>query len=225
MVPSWPAVGGKGLRDGGYEWLLGDGEAGEGDRNTQLPRPLLVKLPDWTHFRSAEADPCGPCCLLPAAFDTNDLPRNYIWTIGYLGSWHSAEEAEISAQVRSYSREYLAERAAGIKQKKAEQERQLEQIKELRRKHKEEQDRLTADTMRDKASIDRRIEAGPLKMAKGLIQTAGQLASGGVTDPTARMEICNSCPFKGDDNRCGKCGCFLPAKTRVKKSSCPINRW
>jgi hypothetical protein len=74
-------------------------------------------------------------------------------------------------------------------------------------------------------AINRRIEAGPLKMAAGLIKTAGQLVTGGTTDPAERMAICSKCPFMGDDKRCGKCGCFLPAKTRVAKATCPIGKW
>jgi len=184
-----------------------------------------VKTPDWTHFRSADADPSGPACLLPGSFDTSELPRNYIWTIGFLGIWRSPEDAEIAAQVKSYSREYLVNRANAIKEKKQLEQRQMEQLERLKRERKAEMDRLTADTMRDEDAIKRKIQASPMAMAKSLLQSAGQLATGGVTDPTARMEICNTCPFKGDDQRCGKCGCFLPAKTRVKKSSCPIGRW
>ena len=184
-----------------------------------------MKFPDWTHFRSSDTDPSGACCLLPHAFELKDLPRNYIWTLGFLGVWTSAEAAEISAQVRSYSRQYLEQRQVLIKEKKAEQEATIAQLKELQAKAKREKDALTADTMKDQAAIERRIEAGPLAMAKSLVKSAGDLVTGGVTDPSARMEICNTCPFKGDDQRCGKCGCFLPAKTRVAKSTCPIGRW
>lgn len=184
-----------------------------------------MKIPDWTHFRTGGSDPSGPACLLPGAFDTSELPRNYIWTIGYLGNWVTVDDAEIAAQVKSYSREYLASRAEMIKQKKELELRQMEKLEQLKKSRKTEMDRLTKDTMRDEAAIKRKIEASPLKMAKSLIQSAGQLATGGVTDPSARMDICNICPFKGDDQRCGKCGCFLPAKTRVRKSSCPIGRW
>jgi len=162
---------------------------------------------------------------MPGAFDTSELPRNYIWTIGYLGNWVSVDEAEIAAQVKSYSREYLVSRAEQIKEKKELEQRQMEKLEQLKRQRKAEMDRLTKDTMRDEDAIKRRIEASPMAMAKSLIKTAGQLAVGGTTDPQARMDICNTCPFKGDDQRCGKCGCFLPAKTRVKKSSCPIGRW
>lgn len=186
-----------------------------------------MQTPDWTHFRSADTDPSGPCCLLEKAFDTSNLPRNYIWTIGYLGTWKNAEEAEISAQVRSYSREYLMQRSKDLTTKREAEAKKKEELDALRAQRTQELDRMTDKYkgFADEASTKQRIEAGPLAMARGLVKSAADLATGGVTDPSARMEICNTCPFKGDDQRCGKCGCFLPAKTRVKKSSCPIGRW
>jgi len=53
-----------------------------------------------------------------------------------------------------------------------------------------------------------------------------------------RLEICGSCPLKtaagfcdptkkikvGDKEYQG-CGCFLPAKTKVKDESCPAKKW
>ena len=184
-----------------------------------------MKLPDWTHFRSADTDPTGPCCLLPASFDTKALPRNYIWTIGYIGTWVSAEDAEISAQVRSYSREFLMERQKLLAEKRRIEDAQKQALQAAQRERSAEMQKLQKNQLMDKAAIERRIEAGPLAMAKSLVKSGVDLATGGVTDPTARMDICSTCPFKGDDNRCGKCGCFLPAKTRVKKSTCPIGRW
>lgn len=186
-----------------------------------------MQVPDWTVFRSADGqDPCGPCCLLEKTYDLKHLPRNYIWTLGYLGEWPGhPEAAEISAQVKSYSRQWLIERAEEIKKKQRmveDQQREMERLAMIR----EAQDQKTANAdFSDKDAIRRKIEAGPLAMAKGLIQSAKDLATGGVTDPTARMEICQKCPFMGTDKRCGKCGCFLPAKTRVAKSSCPIGLW
>jgi hypothetical protein len=41
-----------------------------------------------------------------------------------------------------------------------------------------------------------------------------------------RINICNSCPFfRKEDKRCTKCGCFMEAKTRLKKTYCPVNKW
>lgn len=186
-----------------------------------------MRIPDWTDFRSADADPCGPCCLLERAFTREGLPANYIWTIGYLGQWAGAEEAEISTQVKSYGREWLLERERHLGRRKKELVRKEQQYRELADKARRERDLMTENAIRDLEPevVKQRIEAGPVAMAKGLMKSAVDVATGGVTDPKDRMSICNTCPFKSDDGRCGKCGCVLAAKTRVKKSSCPINRW
>lgn len=185
-----------------------------------------MRIPDWTHFRSAEADPCGPCCLLSHAFSTDDLPRNYLWQLGtYTGAWESPEAAEINAQVKSYSMQFLLERDQKLRQKRAELVEKEIEYKALAAARMRQNKELTEAKFMDQDAIKQRIEAGPLKQAKGLMQSAGQVITGGLTDPKARMAICNECPFKTDDGRCGKCGCVLAAKTRVKKSSCPIGRW
>jgi len=184
-----------------------------------------MKTPDWTHFRSAETDPSGPCCLLTSAFPVDELPRNYIWTIGYIGTWKGKEDAEISAQVRSYSRQFLLDRASTLKAKKEEERKKVAEFERLQAQRQAEMNRLTEKSIVDEESIRRQVEASPLQMAKSLMKSAADLATGGTTDPTARMEICDRCPFKGDDKRCGLCGCFLPAKTRVARSSCPVGLW
>lgn len=185
-----------------------------------------MRTPDWTHFRSADTDPCGPCCMLTHAFSVDELPRNYIWQLGqWIGAWVNPEEAEINAQVKSYSREWLLERDKQLQQKRKELAEKQAEYKRLAEARMKQNNELTEQKFMDQDAIKRRIEAGPLQMAKGLVQTAGQLATGGLTDPAARMDICKTCPFMGKDQRCGKCGCFLPAKTRVKKSSCPIGKW
>lgn len=41
-----------------------------------------------------------------------------------------------------------------------------------------------------------------------------------------RLAICNECPFMiKDQQRCGKCGCFLKVKAKWESSKCPIGRW
>lgn len=41
-----------------------------------------------------------------------------------------------------------------------------------------------------------------------------------------RMSICKSCPdYVASTSQCRKCGCFMSAKTRLKVSSCPVNKW
>lgn len=39
-----------------------------------------------------------------------------------------------------------------------------------------------------------------------------------------RMKICNSCELR-DGQFCEVCGCWLVAKTTLKKEHCPIGRW
>ena len=188
-----------------------------------------MRFPDWTHFRSDGTDPCGPCCLLESAFPLNELPRNYIWTLGFVGEFPDhPEAAEISAQVKSYSREWLMQRQRDLELKRKEAEAKRLELKRLQQNRKQELDEMTRRSLAHydgMDSIKRQIEASPLGMASSLAKSAMDLATGGTTDPTARMEICKQCPFMGDDKRCGKCGCFLPAKTRVKKSKCPIGLW
>ena len=164
--------------------------------------------------------------MLTHVFSVDDLPRNYIWQLGtWVGEWDTAEAAEVNAQVKSYSREWLLERDVKLRKKRAELAEKEAEFKRLARTRMQQNLAQTQDKFMDKDAIKQRIEAGPLDMAKSLAQTAGQLVSGGLTDPAERMKICESCPFMSGDKRCGKCGCFLPAKTRVKKSSCPIGRW
>jgi len=40
----------------------------------------------------------------------------------------------------------------------------------------------------------------------------------------ARMEICRACPYL-NGNKCQQCGCFMPAKTKLSTSQCPIGKW
>lgn len=40
----------------------------------------------------------------------------------------------------------------------------------------------------------------------------------------SRALICDTCEFRRD-NRCGKCGCFIPAKVVDPKIHCPVSKW
>lgn len=41
-----------------------------------------------------------------------------------------------------------------------------------------------------------------------------------------RMEICRACPeFLKLTNRCNKCGCVMPLKTKIRQAECPIGKW
>jgi hypothetical protein len=41
----------------------------------------------------------------------------------------------------------------------------------------------------------------------------------------ARASICAKCPELNESNKCSKCGCFMPVKTRSMDSKCPLNNW
>lgn len=40
-----------------------------------------------------------------------------------------------------------------------------------------------------------------------------------------RISICKSCPELNRLNMCKQCGCFMPAKVRLKQSVCPLGKW
>lgn len=40
-----------------------------------------------------------------------------------------------------------------------------------------------------------------------------------------RIEICVDCEFLTKNKSCEKCGCYMPAKTRSPRSTCPENKW
>jgi hypothetical protein len=73
--------------------------------------------------------------------------------------------------------------------------------------------------------IPRRVKASPAKMARGVVQTAAAAVVGGLIDPEPRLAICRQCEHLLDQNRCGLCGCWMPAKAKVANISCPDGRW
>jgi len=41
-----------------------------------------------------------------------------------------------------------------------------------------------------------------------------------------RLSICQNCSlFNESTHVCSECHCFMPVKTRLKGSSCPIGKW
>jgi len=61
-------------------------------------------------------------------------------------------------------------------------------------------------------------------VASGIIQGEGLLVTEEVYN--TRMNICNGCEFfVHKSKRCTQCGCFMEAKTRLKKTFCPIHKW
>lgn len=73
------------------------------------------------------------------------------------------------------------------------------------------------------------------EMAKGFFGSAKDVITGAVhgegvlvTEDVyiSRMDICKTCEFfRQTDSRCSKCGCFMEAKTRFVKTTCPIGKW
>lgn len=53
----------------------------------------------------------------------------------------------------------------------------------------------------------------------------------GIENPTeeeiraARLEICNSCEFLGEQRLCTQCICFVDEKTRIMNQFCPLRKW
>lgn len=40
-----------------------------------------------------------------------------------------------------------------------------------------------------------------------------------------RMSVCNSCDDLVLKKFCKHCGCYMPFKTELRNSSCPIDKW
>lgn len=41
-----------------------------------------------------------------------------------------------------------------------------------------------------------------------------------------RLEICKGCPELIQlTSQCKKCGCFMPAKTKLDAAKCPLGKW
>lgn len=46
-----------------------------------------------------------------------------------------------------------------------------------------------------------------------------------VSERKYRMEICKSCDNLTALNICKECNCFMPLKTWINASTCPIKKW
>ncbi len=45
-------------------------------------------------------------------------------------------------------------------------------------------------------------------------------------DSDTRYVTCKGCEFFNALLRtCGKCGCFMPAKVKLKDAKCPVGKW
>ena len=79
---------------------------------------------------------------------------------------------------------------------------------------------------------DQKVNAGLLKMAKGLATVSAQAVANGKVSSEIREErydTCKACPhFIEDSKRCSECGCFMQAKTWVAGNPdmlCPKQKW
>lgn len=45
-------------------------------------------------------------------------------------------------------------------------------------------------------------------------------------EANARLTVCRGCEFfDKNQERCGKCGCFMALKTYLKAERCPVGKW
>jgi hypothetical protein len=45
-------------------------------------------------------------------------------------------------------------------------------------------------------------------------------------EASRRLQICEECPeFIELTSNCKKCGCFMYAKTKIQKATCPLGKW
>lgn len=58
-----------------------------------------------------------------------------------------------------------------------------------------------------------------------LLSKAGMLPEDMEAIAKQRMDICEPCENFTLGRTCKKCGCFMPAKTKAIKATCPIGKW
>jgi len=59
---------------------------------------------------------------------------------------------------------------------------------------------------------------------KGAVTGEDQYVSEEIQE--ARQNICNGCTHRNKAlNQCKKCKCFISFKSRLKRESCPIDKW
>jgi hypothetical protein len=68
-------------------------------------------------------------------------------------------------------------------------------------------------------------------LAKNLLSSAADVIRKGIKPRTAEeqkacLEICYKCPsYIKNQNRCGKCGCYLNFKSKLRAWHCPTGKW
>lgn len=76
---------------------------------------------------------------------------------------------------------------------------------------------------------DPQLRANLGDMAKGLVDSGIKFITEGYGDPElskSRYEACEKCPFFIRSSKlCSECGCYMPAKTKLKAATCPKGIW
>jgi hypothetical protein len=63
-----------------------------------------------------------------------------------------------------------------------------------------------------------------IDVAKDLIRGKLKFASRAVA--SSRISECNGCEvYDSKHKKCTVCGCYMPAKTKLELSSCPMGKW
>ena len=63
-------------------------------------------------------------------------------------------------------------------------------------------------------------QVSPMDLIRGDTEWASE------SDASERYSICKACPdLIKLTNQCKKCGCFMVAKTKLQKATCPIGKW
>jgi hypothetical protein len=67
---------------------------------------------------------------------------------------------------------------------------------------------------------NKKSEVKPTDMFSSSAERAEDLVA------SERYSICNSCPeLIKLTKQCKKCGCFMAAKTKLQKATCPLGKW
>lgn len=76
------------------------------------------------------------------------------------------------------------------------------------------------DKIKEIIENNKKSEVGPMDLINPNTEWAVESLS------SERYSICQSCPeLIKLTKQCKKCGCFMAAKTKLQKATCPIGKW
>jgi len=64
---------------------------------------------------------------------------------------------------------------------------------------------------------------GLMDLTKDIFKGTVDRAS--LEEASRRLNICNACPDLSMLRACKHCGCFMDAKVKFEKSTCPVGKW